>query len=609
MSNVLSVHQTAAQAWEALRAHGGLEPAGRDREFVDRLLAILDPQAADIDTALANVSTDRFIECFFHSMQPFTEMFRAVLDYYQAAGARRGRQQLNISIEQAHLEYKDFEDFIQLWNDVPGDLEVPLADQSTMSVHRVAFEAVRGMTSKTYKAVRGEIGTGDPQVDAWLKQYRDGNFSPVPPSLWLAQQEHGYKQLAAIGVAATETILEIATSRSELREKVPAPRLEECDPFSAAYLRVLETDSWLGTMVAGLALARDLDEDERDQIGRILTDRLASLPLRKVRAQVSFGDLLKFLSLPVWKKRHELYAVWIFTELLEAADRHDLRLHHDNGRITFEFRETLLASIVSARPNLDVFTERKIPLDAPVGKGRTGNVQPDYSVWENSRLASNKCVLVVEVKHYKRSANRSFADVLTDYAAAHPDAEVVLVNYGPIGDILDRLPFTAKRRCSLVENLTPLAPVERERFREIVQSVLGEPHRSAPAVGPGQHTRSAIAVDVSGSMSELLSDPTFGQVVATLAVGSVANELYPVDSKVHAPVPVGQSSRLAQLAQDINSLAVPVSQLLGTYEEIFVLTDDDGLKDLADLGGVVEALPLTGMFKVSICRQLEQSSR
>ncbi|MGK9283150.1 hypothetical protein [Sinorhizobium meliloti] len=602
MPNAFSVHQTAAQAWEALLAHGGLEPAGRDREFVDKLLSLLAPQADDIDTALTNSSTDRFVQCFFQSMQQFTEMFRAILDYYQAAGARRGRQQLNISIEEAHLEFKDFEDFIQLWNDVPGDLEVPLVDQSTMSVHRVAFEAVPGLPSKTYKAVRGEICTGDPQVDAWLERYRDGHFSPVPPSLWLEQQQHGYKQLAAIGVAAVETILEIATSRSELWEHVPAARIEECDSFSVAHLRLLETDSWLGTMVAGLALARDLDEDERDRIGDILIDRLAGLPLRKIRTQVSFGDLQKFLSLPVWKKRHELYAVWIFTELLEAADHHDLRLHHDNGRITFQFRETLLASIVSARPNLDMITERKTPLDDPVGKGRTGNVQPDYSVWENGRLANKRCILVVEVKHYKRTANRSFADVLTDYAAAHPDAKVVLVNYGPIGDILDRLPFTAKWRCSVVENLTPLSALERERFRYIVRGVLGEPYRPAPAVDQSRHARTAIAVDVSGSMSEVLTDPKLEQVIATLAVGPVANELYPIDSRIHDPIPIDQSSRLAQLARDINSLAIPVSQLLGTYEKIFVLTDHDGLRDLADLGGVVEALPLTGMFKVSICQ-------
>lgn len=36
-------------------------------------------------------------------------------------------------------------------------------------------------------------------------------------------------------------------------------------------------------------------------------------------------------------KRHELYAVWIATEIVQATEGHRCTIHHDNGRIEFAF--------------------------------------------------------------------------------------------------------------------------------------------------------------------------------------------------------------------------------------------------------------------------------
>ncbi len=194
------------------------------------------------------------------------------------------------------------------------------------------------------------------------------------------------------------------------------------------------------------------------------------------------NDLDRFLSLPVWQKRHEIYAVWIFTEMVAAVDRHDLEVHHDHGRLAFEFRETRLATITSARPELELITERRSPLANPLGAGRNANVQPDFGVWTQAS-AGHRCTLVVEVKHYKRSANRSFSEVLADYAAAHQHAQIVLVNYGPIGDVLDCIPVISRARCVAIDRLTPLNRSARKEFAKLVRNVVGEPIRPVPVAG------------------------------------------------------------------------------------------------------------------------------
>ncbi|MHC2355571.1 hypothetical protein ACVMB3_005092 [Sinorhizobium meliloti] len=603
MSKSTNIHLSASDAWASLSVEGGLEPEGRDIELVESIRKTLDPQAPDINAALSHASTDQFVRCFFEAIQPFTEMFRDILSYYKRAGATQGRRQFEISIEEKHLDLADFENFIQLWNDVPGEIDVPIVDRDAMHAHWNAWKTVPALDDKAHGAARDKVYLGEPDLDAWLSDYRSGRLGPVPSFLWIAQQEPGFKELAAIGVAALETILDRTSSRRELHELVEWSKLAGAEPFTLDNLGYLESDHWLGVMVAGLFIAGRLDSDHRQRIAQVLVDELSHLPTRKFRADVSFGDLRKFLSLPIWKKRHELYAVWVFTEILTASGDHDVRLHHDNGRIAFEFRETLLASVESAVPNLQIFTEKKSPIINPVGKGRKENVQPDFSIWESARSGSGKCVLVVEVKHYKKSKNRSFADVLADYAVAHPDAKIVLANYGPIGDVLSRLQSGVKARCTVVENLNPLVSGQRQLFRQVVDDTVGKPQRAAKAVGSNERAKIAVAVDVSRSMHGRLTHSGLASVIKTLALEPIADVIYPIDQRLHDPIPVAlAASELVHLSRDVNALGAPLAHLLGIYEEVIVITDDDGLNDLAGLGGTVADLPWIGAVVVRIRR-------
>jgi hypothetical protein len=111
----------------------------------------------------------------------------------------------------------------------------------------------------------------------------------------------------------------------------------------------------------------------------VLHDEFARYPRKKFGAQIKIADLEAYLSLPIWKKRHELYAVWIATEIVNALPDHICEIHDEDGKIVFAFGETLVA-VKSSWPQVRLISERRVPLAAPVGKGRSGNVQTDYGL-------------------------------------------------------------------------------------------------------------------------------------------------------------------------------------------------------------------------------------
>ncbi len=89
------------------------------------------------------------------------------------------------------------------------------------------------------------------------------------------------------------------------------------------------------------------------------------------------------------------------------------------------------------------------------------------------RVRNETCKLVVEVKHYKSAKQRDFNDVLIDYARAHPTAEVLLVNYGRLGDVPDLGDASISSRCRQIGNLTSDNHRRRTIFRNVVANAVG----------------------------------------------------------------------------------------------------------------------------------------
>ncbi len=56
-------------------------------------------------------------------------------------------------------------------------------------------------------------------------------------------------------------------------------------------------------------------------------------------------------------------------------------------------------------------------------------------------------------------------------AIAREFTRVMLVNHGPVGDVLGRVSAAVRERCQAVGNLTPMMPAVREKLRSAVLRV------------------------------------------------------------------------------------------------------------------------------------------
>ncbi|MCC2614563.1 hypothetical protein ABK249_32495 [Neorhizobium sp. Rsf11] len=155
-----SINRSAADAWSQLVKSGALDIDGRDKEFAETVCKMLDPTAADLADALAKATTDQLIKVFFRALQPFSGMYREILRFFKTAGAKYGRDQWRIGITDEHLELSDFEDFLRMWDGVPGEIDVPAVGQEGFGVVWLAWEAYPQLGNLANRAARepAELG-------------------------------------------------------------------------------------------------------------------------------------------------------------------------------------------------------------------------------------------------------------------------------------------------------------------------------------------------------------------------------------------------------------------------------------------------------------------
>jgi hypothetical protein len=316
---------------------------------------------------------------------------------------------------------------------------------------------------------------------------------------------------------------------------------------------------------------------QQEAIDVQLKGAFAALPRRRVQVHATLAQLESILSLPVWKKRHELYSVWIATEIVAALHGHDCELHHEGGMIEFAFRQTLVATVHTSDPVTQLISERRVPLEHPRGEGRIANVQPDYGLWQSPIKGTETCGVVIEVKHYKKAAPRRFQDVLEDYARAFQSARIVLVNHGPMRSVTDELPRQVRDRCTAIERLTVSNAEGRSKLAQIVRAYVGEPAFPA-VVSIAVPSDAAIAIDVSSSMLQ-----RFGQSELTELFGaySPSDPIALIDDQLVDMVEIHElPQRLASLQGGGTNLAGPIHDLLTTSDNVIVITDDEGAQQL-----------------------------
>ena len=565
------IHRTAIDAWQHLVQHGGLELDDRDRDFEESLKSALDPQASNLEEALTTASVDAFCRAFFQLTLPYLDMLREILALFRRAGAREGQQQWNLKVGELDVGLEDFEDWIATWENVDHTFLYPAVDwRGAWDIVSVLARRPSADSDTRWSA---SVESAPASIQAWLRRYDDGFFDPLPIHLRPGICPPGLEvaaQVAQVGLSQLSNLDRKQLNEHRYRNSWDFDR---GDALFIGSLAQNETDFWLRQLVVPMAFIAE--EGDGESVQSALEEIAARYPKRAHLQSLPLKMLEKILSLPIWQRRHEFYSVWIGCEIVKDMDGHEIDLHHDNGRMAFGFSEMLLASVRTSRVPVAVYAERRTSVSfVPRGAGRTSAVQPDYSLWEVDRAET--CKLAIEVKHYKRSGGKKFAEPLEDYARAHSEAEVLLVTHGPAGQAWAEIDKAVRNRCHVIGRLRPANLKAREELRQKVRECVGEPE------APWSSRRDAsvvIAIDISGSMRELLKRESTRELLRDLARQHGAGKLAAVDTEIRDECQATEAAyeRLLGSRGGSTSLKQPMAELLTRYDKILLITDHDGL--------------------------------
>ena len=352
------IYRDSLSAWKRLIEVGGLELEGRDNDLTEQLKDHLGPNAPNLEMALRSVPVDSLVQALFQTIQPFPQMFRDILRFFAKAGAREGQTQWKVVVGREIVELRQFEEFLERWHKIKCEFEVPAIDLASAFLPIDVRGELGGTNSLPHNQTNiGSVGTGFKDVDAWLAAYDTGMYRAFPRSLYPDSLCSGFDDAAYIAMAALDVIQRNWSDRNQMlaEYRTRSYKCDRNDGFHPWIIAQNETDYWLRNTVLILAKLLAAPELEQEKSCRVLYDHYKRLGRRRLNADIEVRDLERLLSLPVWRKRYELYGVWVATEIVGSLDRHDIFIYHTHGELKFAFREAKIAEIRSARPIVSLY--------------------------------------------------------------------------------------------------------------------------------------------------------------------------------------------------------------------------------------------------------------
>lgn len=482
----------AAQIWTFLQLEGGLDldfHVDMDGEIVHTLcskLGLDDTEDIENELECRGTTVEQFIEAFLTALGPYSAMMNDLLAMFERAGATQTDHALHVRFDfgqELDLEFdiKHFRDWIEVVNKVRSVVNVSVLDYDAVwKLMRVLHTDTSGPLSRDRHLPR------EPEVARWHVDYgqfrRWPDFDPGPPSTGDTELD----ELLARVHATWRDVVEAARSVGPTRYDLQRIRDLEGEPsFKGWPLKMvahMDTDLWAASILDSMyAAARETRHGRAAGLADALREFFDALPTTRIERDALERTLLDFLNLPIWKRRYELYSAWIVTQILEAGSACAPRMHIRDGKISFAFGGSHLATFDHLRPAVHLWAELRSPVDAEL-TGLEKHIQPDYTLIADPITADSSAVVVVECKQYRRESRKNFGHAVHKYAIGRPNAAILLVNYGPARmSLLTGLPLTdeQRRRIHIFGHVRPNAPALPE-FRRAIADALGSPATTAP---------------------------------------------------------------------------------------------------------------------------------
>ncbi|MCU0070199.1 hypothetical protein N8H71_01280 [Pseudomonas koreensis] len=531
---------SAADLWESLCKSAGLElrlkggGAGRDIDVEDAVRKALgvpvgtsslaDWLAADAASSCPQVSTEQLLVEVLKSQVGFASMMQDILDVLILAETRESRHQLSV-------EFK----FDKVSDPIKATLEQfrETVQRTQRILERRPKLPDREIMFSISMALREKI-TGFPIN-------KPDNFPPVPVIAQTGQAEIDAQMrlLTRLVSAFRELWLQHGKNRDEVLGAANALN----NPHSIFLVWDLPgqlyaaSDFWDIGMIAGMQdLASQVKSGQmaEETVLKTLNDAVEKLEWGDVWVEHTIQELLDLLNLPVWRRRHELYSVWVGTRMLKVIKTAvaDMRFHTVDGVLSFEFGGSRVASFNCDNKQFDVWAELRSAL---VGKSskRSKGIQPDFRVLKVNLLqsAGAQTTYVLECKHYLNASTTNFTQAASDYARSCPNAVVHIVNHGPADNsvLTAVLPTELQARAKFIGDATPKQETETGALSAEIRNTLfpGLPQPVVSAVVPTSDN-TALATDIVCSV-QLVWDASLKDMDLALRVvnpdGSVTESI------------------------------------------------------------------------------------
>lgn len=498
---------TGAELWEAFVADAGLQlTAAYDAALVEDVAVELGLGGGDLAARMvaAGTSTTDVLVAVLNAVQPWTAMMRDLLAMMRAAGATTTQTQLRADVDIADasaridLDLEHFTEALDAYETVSGLVTTRLWSPIDLTA-LWSFMPPRELSGVPLPA----------DVQRWIQAYSEPYSPPIADVPWPwpapgpplrtghAELDEALASTYRAWVAAVVRMREAATTRRELYE------LNHADTSLDDDLHVLapaDHDNWAASVLEGLhelaahvaAGGWDWTYFGQTRTPQELINHVAGLPTGEA-ADGSYDALRRLLSLPVWGKRYDVYSNWVFTRIVDALEGTGLAIEAPDGTMRFAFAATCTATIPGTDPAVAVYSELRSPLRGPSRK-RKHDVQPDYSILAGDAAdAASASVAEVECKQYQRASPSNFGPALHDYALARPQAEVVLVSYGPISahsqqSTMALVGEPLRPRCRMIGEFRPGSKAALHGFGEAVRDAVraSVPDLVAPRLDPSR---------------------------------------------------------------------------------------------------------------------------
>ncbi|MEH6477867.1 MAG: hypothetical protein V7727_19405, partial [Sneathiella sp.] len=450
----VSAAKSASAFWNCVRERGGLMTAARargkrnyDADLEAHVLKALGVSAPHITQRLLEVkkiTLEQLVEAVFSSLEPWALLMSEVFEMFAEAGVQHGGDGIKIEIQLDELS-------IGLQTTLASFKHENRVTQSVMLASRgkswgdIDTTAIWSICRKFQMQMRREDRESSTPIGSWAVSCRDwprsipgGRVTPPPLSTTGDDQ---FDALAKDVLALLKSFMRAARALGPTvddRWKILSRAKAESDPvlndgWVSKKVAMLDTDFVMVSIYEifeHMALTREFDNQHGREALQALGSMVDGLPIG-LSSEDQAERLLSLLDLPSWKARHELYAVWTASQVIKASPWPP-KWNVIEGTLNFDFGG---AEIARFEPEKSVFILRselrRNLVGKSAGKRRIG-IQPDFTLLNGSDEKTSPGHLVVECKQYRASNKSNFRAALTDYSRSHPDADVLLSNYGPV---------------------------------------------------------------------------------------------------------------------------------------------------------------------------------